>query len=210
MFEDIVTRLIAGQFVCQVSDPEGYQYLCSSELVNGRTRSNDIDLFLGRVGMKLSSTQSGAAYYVSYRDTEDKGRKAAKALFTEMKTNLRMLVDFFKLIMDATGNDFAVTPGQKVDLNKLTAIVSQNQSLIESLRKVSTQCRGVGGESDRSRMDKVAKKLKQDGYLAEMNKEQDIYLFTGKIEYFHDTLMFLMTHDEISEEDEEFNDKVSD
>ena len=208
MVEDIVTRLISGQFICQISDPAGYQYLTSQELVNGRSRAEDIDLFLGRLGMKLSTTQSGAAYYVSYRDTEDKGRKAAKALFSDLKNNLRLLVDFFKLVMDATGNDYAVTPGQKIDLNKLSSIVAQNQSLVEALRKVALQCKGVGGDTDRSRLDRVAKKLKLDGYLTELNKEQDIYQFTGKIEYFHDCLSFLSLHDGISEEDEAFNDKV--
>lgn len=209
MFEDIVTRLIGGHFICQVSDPAGYQFITNQELVNGRTRAEDIDLFLSRIGMKLSVTQSGAAYYVSYRDIEDKGRKSAKALFSDLKNNLRLLVEFFKLIMDATGNDYAVMPGQKIDLNKLSAIVSQNQSLVEALRKVALQCKGVGGDTDRSRLDRIVKKLKQDGYLSEINKEQDLYQFTGKIEYFNDAMMFLTLHDDISEEDEAFDDKVA-
>lgn len=208
MFEATVTRLMSGQFICQVSDPVGYEFLTRNDLHNGKTNSEDVNQFLSRVGMKLSTTQSGTAFYCSHLDIDDQGKKAAKALFAELKNNLRLLVDFFKLVMDTTGNDFSVNPGQKLDLNRLGAVISQNQNLVEALRKVALMCKGVGGDTDRGRLEKVVKKLKLDGYLIDVNKEQDIYQFTGKVEFFHDTLQFLMQHDQISEEDEAFNDKV--
>lgn len=208
MFEATVTRLMAGEFICQVSDPSGFEFLNKVEPVNGLTHREEVDAFLSRIGMRLSTTQSETTFFCSYLDVDDKGKRAARALFSELKNNLRLLVDFFKLVMDASGNDFSVNPGQKLDLNRMGATVSQNQNLVEALRKVAVMCKGVSGDTDRMRLEKVVKKLRQDGYLVEVNKEQDIYQFTGKIEFFHDTLQFLMQHDKISAEDEAFNDRA--
>lgn len=207
MFDDIVSRLLEGEFICEVSDPHGFSFLASTATRNGMTNADDVNQYLGRLKRKLSTTNSGTAYFSSRTDIDDRGKRAAKALFAEMKNNLRLLVDFFKLVMDYTGNDYAVRPGQIVDLNQMVAKISENQSLVEALRKVAIQCKGVGGDTDRVRAEKVIKKLRADGYLVETNKEADIYQFTGKIEFFHDVIDFLIQHDNIAEEDEHFNDK---
>jgi hypothetical protein len=210
MFDNVVTSLIAGKFICQVSDPAAYDFLYDETIRDGHTRADDVDQYLRRIGMKLSVTKSGGAYYISHMNVDDNGKKAAKLLFTNLKNNIRLVVDFFKLVMDATGKDYSVNPGEKIELNRLMGSISQNPSLLEALRKVANLGKTVAHDgTDRQRLEKVIKRMQAEGYLEEVNREQDIYQFTGKIEYMHDAMEFLMLHDQITEEDEAFDSKVA-
>lgn len=209
MFNQVTTKLISGQFICQVSAPEAFQYLTDPNVRNGKTCAEDIDQYLQRIGMRLSRTESGSAFYTTHSGVDDSGKKAAKQLFADVKNNLRFMVEFLKLVMDATGKDYAVNHGEKFNLSKLMGMISQNPSLIDALRKVANLGKAVSADgNDRSRLEKIVKKLRSDGYVEEMNQEQEIYQFTGKVEYLQDVMKFLAENDQITEEDKAFDNMV--
>lgn len=208
MFKEVVTALISGNFVCQVSNPAGFDFLSDTRERDGMTNAEDVDQYIRRIGMKLSVTKSEGAYYVSHMNVDEDGRKASKILFTDIKNNIRLIIEFFKLVMDSTGNDYSVNPGEKIHVNKMMGLISANPSLIEALRKVANISKSFSTDgTDRQRLDKIIKKFRQDGYLEEVSREQEIYQFTGKIEYSNDSIEFLMQNDNISEDDKEFDSK---
>lgn len=204
MFDIVTTKLLSGQFLCGVSTPEEYEYLARDTTTDGQTNAEEVNRFLSRMGFKLSCTPTGSAYFMSWNNDSEDGIKSARQNFSDIKNNHRFLVEFFKLVLDIEGSDHAATPGHTIDLNKMSGIISQNESLISALRNVSSMVKGLSSDTDRGRLDRIAKKMKQDGYLVEANKEQDLYRFTGKIEYLHAVIQFLVTHDNISEDDELF------
>lgn len=209
MFDVVTTKLLSGQFLCGVSTPDEYEYLARDTDNEGNTNAEEVNRFLSRMGFKLSTTPTGSAYFMSWNSGSEEGVKSARQNFAEIKNNHRFLVEFFKLVLDVEGNDYAATPGHTIDLNKMSGIISQNESLISALRNVSSMVKGLSSDTDRGRLDRIAKKMRQDGYLIEANKEQDLYQFTGKIEYLHAVTQFLVTHDNISEEDEQFQQQVN-
>lgn len=209
MFNQVVTKLISGEFICAVSTPAEFQYLTDPVVRDGKTHAEDVAQYVKRIGRKLSNTDSGSAYYCTYLDIDDSGKKAAKVLFAKIKNDQRFMIDFLKLVMDATGNDYSVHHGEKFNMSKLMGQISQNPSLIDALRKVANLGKAVSTDgNDRSRLEKIVTKLRNDGYVEEMNKEQEIYQFTGKVEFLDDISKFLIENDMTSDHDKAFDSMV--
>lgn len=199
MFNRIVTQLISGKFICKVSFHDGHNYLSDP------VKFKAVDDYLRQIDLRVGTTESGMAFYPAHADVDDQGKKAAKAIFADMKNNIRPLVSFLDMVMRTTRDDNAISPGEKLELNKMMNIIAQNPSLTEALRTVANQTKSIPIDgSDRKRLELILKKFKNDGYLEEVNKEEEIYRFTGKVDYAKEVNNFLMEHDQISEEDEAF------
>ena len=55
----------------------------------------------------------------------------------------------------------------------------------------------------RGTLERLLKKLRDEGYLVLANPEREIYEVTGKIEYLQEVVDFLMAHQSIPDELEE-------
>lgn len=200
MFNRIVTQLISGKFICKVSFHDGHTYLSDAD------NFAKVDTYLRQIDLRLAKTGSEMAFFVTHADLDDQGKKAAKALFLDLKNNLRPLISFLDLVMRTARDDNAISPGEKVETNKMMNIIAQNPSLTEALRMVANQTKSIAVDgSDRQRLERILKKFKNEGYLEEVNKEEEIFQFTGKVEYVQEVISFLMQHDQISQEDEAFD-----
>ena len=62
-------------------------------------------------------------------------------------------------------------------------------------RSATARCAGT--------LERLLKKLRDDGYLVLANPEREIYEVTGKIEYLQEVVDFLMAHQSIPDEVEE-------
>lgn len=58
----------------------------------------------------------------------------------------------------------------------------------------------------RGTLDRLLKRLRDDGYLVHANPEREIYAVTGKIEYLQEVVDFLMEYQSIPDEIEEESD----
>ncbi|MBD8615026.1 hypothetical protein IFT69_15100 [Pseudomonas putida] len=209
MFSQVVTKLISGQFICAVSHPEAFQYLTDPSVRGGMTHAEDVNQYVFRIGMKLSRTESGQAFFVTWVDIDDLGKKAAKKQFADAKNELRFYVDFLKLVMDSTGKSHSINHGEKFNMSQLMGLISQNPSLMEALRKVANIGKAVSSDgNDRSRLAKIVGKLRNDGIVEEMNKDQEIFQFTGKVEYLQDVVKFVTENDVINAQDQAFDNMV--
>ena len=56
MFERVVQSLLSGQFVCPVSDYEGFSFL--SEVGSHQA----VNAYLGKIGLHLAATRHGGAF----------------------------------------------------------------------------------------------------------------------------------------------------
>lgn len=200
MFNRIVKQLLAGDFICGVTFRDGFTYLADEE------NFRKVDDYLRKIDLRLSKTASEMAYFMTHADLDDQGKKSAKALFADIKHNIRPLVSFLDLVMRTERDDNAISPGETIEANKMMNLIAQNPSLTEALRNVANQTRSVATDgSDRQRLDRILKKFKSDGYLDEVNKDEEIYKFTGKVEFAQEIIIFLMQNDHISQEDEAYD-----
>jgi hypothetical protein len=200
-FARVATALMQGGFICQITDYEGHQFLANS------VKQGDVDQYLRRIDLRLTTTRDGGAFFAAHADIDIEGKKDAKKRFTEVKNVLRPMVSFLELVMRITGDDESVTAGQVLNLNQMMARISENPSLYLQLRQTTIDINTKDG-SDRERLNKIVKRFQNEGYLLLVNPESEIYMFTGRIEWLMEAIEYLMLHDEISEEDSEYDKRT--
>ncbi|MCV2224053.1 condensin complex protein MksE [Pseudomonas mercuritolerans] len=200
-FARVATALMQGGFICQITDYEGHQFLANT------VNQGDVDHYLRRIDLRLTTTRDDGAFFAAHADIDIEGKKDAKKRFTEVKNVLRPMVSFLELVMRITGDDESVAAGQVLNLNQMMARISENPSLYLQLRQTTIDINTKDG-SDRERLNKIVKRFQNEGYLLLINPESEIYMFTGRIEWLMEAIEYLMLHDEISEEDSEYDKRA--
>ncbi|WP_432668109.1 condensin complex protein MksE [Pseudomonas umsongensis] len=201
IFARVATALMGGGFICQITDYEGHQFLANS------AHHDDVDKYLRRIDLRLTTTRDGGAFFAAHADIDVEGKRDAKKRFTEVKNTLRPMVSFLELVMRITGDDDSIAAGQVLNLNQMMARISENPSLYLQLRQTTIDINTKDG-SDRERLNKIVKRFQNEGYLLLVNPESEIYMFTGRIEWLMEAIEYLMLHDEISEEDSEYEKRA--
>jgi hypothetical protein len=198
MFEQTVTLLLSGEFICNVRYPDAWRFL------EDESQRKDVDAYLGRLGRRLASTRQGGAWFAAYQQIGADERKAMRETFADIKHNLRLLVGFFVHVMQALRQDQFLAPGSIIEANRLMAAIDDNPNLRGELQTLAGLGKGpVGDGTLRGTLDRLLKKLRDDGYLTLANPEREIYEVTGKIEYLQEVVDFLMAHQSIPDEVEE-------
>jgi hypothetical protein len=196
MFESVVQSLLAGDFICPVSNHEGYFFL------NEQDNQNTINDYLGKIGLHLAKTRHGGAFFAAHNVTGKPENRAAKEVFTDIKQNLRPLVSFLDMVMRVMQSDDFLAVGTVIEVNKLMGAIDANPSFRNDLQSLANQIK-IQADTDRNRLEKVLKNFRDKGYLILSNPEREIYQITGKIEYIQEVIEFLMEHDAIRDEEEE-------
>jgi hypothetical protein len=196
MFEQIVQALLAGDFVCLVSNHEGFAFL---EDESNKYAVND---YLGKIGLRLGKTRHGGAYFAAHNVVGGHERKAAKDVFTDIKQTLRPLVSFLDMVMRAMQSDELLAVGTSIEVNKLMGAIDANPSFRNDLQTLAIQLKIQADGTDRTRLEKVLKSFREKGYLLLSNPEREIYQITGKIEFIQEAIEFLMEHDCIRDEED--------
>jgi hypothetical protein len=201
MFEPTLTLLLAGEFICNVRYQDAWRFL------EDEARRDEVDAFLVKLGRRLARTRQGGAWFAAYQQIGAEERRAIRDGFAEIKHNLRLLVGFFVHVMQALRQDQFLAPGSLVEANRLMATIDQNPSLRSELQALAGLGRGPTGDGTlRGTLDRLLRKLRDEGYLGLANPEREIYAVTGKIEYLQEVVDFLMAHQAIPDELEEETD----
>ncbi|WP_034619860.1 hypothetical protein [Chitinibacter tainanensis] len=195
MFEQSMSLLLSGEFICEVRYPDAFRYLASD------ANQKDANAYLTRIGRTLASTELGGAWFASYAYMGDEERKVIKSEFTKLWQRTRFLVDFFGKAMRASNKEDYYSRGDKIEFHALMAAVDGNPGLRAEFQALG---RLTGGSSSdgklRSLLANFFKELVSDGYLIVANSEREIYQVTGKIEYLIEVVQFLMTTHNISDD----------
>ncbi len=198
MFEQTVTLLLSGEFICNVRYPDAWRFLADE------AQRKDVDAFLGRLDRRLASTRQGGAWFAAYQQIGGDERRVMREIFADIKHNLRLLVGFFVHVMQAMRQDQFLAPGSIIEANRLMAAIDENPNLRGELQALAGLGKGpVGDGTLRGNLERLLKKLRDDGYLVLANPEREIYEVTGKIEYLQEVVDFLMAHQSIPDEVEE-------
>ncbi|NCA72497.1 MAG: hypothetical protein EOM91_21040 [Sphingobacteriia bacterium] len=201
MFEQTLTLLLAGEFICNVRYQDAWRFL------EDDGQRDEVDAFLGKLGRRLARTRQGGAWFAAYQKIGPAERKAMRDGFAEIKHNLRLLVGFFVHLMQTMRQDQFLAPGSLIEANRMMGAIDQNPNLRSELQARAGLGRGPTGDgTHRGTLDRLLKKLRDEGYLVLANPEREIYAVTGKIEYLQEVVDFLMAHQSIPDELEEESD----
>jgi hypothetical protein len=198
MFEAVVIKLLEGTFICRTAWPDLFFYL-EDEAVRSR-----VDAYLGQIGRSLASTAHAEAYYAAYRAIGPEERTEIRALFREIKNELRPLLGFLNLIMQAQESDRTLVAGDVISFPKTLLSISESPHLSELLRGFSTQGKefGSGDASPHKSLERLLQQMEKRGYLV-ADRQADRYQMTGKIDYFYEVADFLAENEHALREAQE-------
>ena len=199
MFELVTTRLLEGAFVCETTTPEAFRWLSTD------SARQEVSTFLERLGRRLAMTPNGQAYYVTWKRTSTAERQEIKRVFASIKQTIRPLVQFLTLCMEVEKKDSSPVPGDRLEYTMLLSAATQNPHLAEMLREFGSLSKDfvVSDASPKSMLDKVILQMERWGYLIQISREQLLYRFTGKLDYYYQVIDFLMENEGITEPAEE-------
>ncbi|MBU2977375.1 hypothetical protein [Alteromonas sp. C1M14] len=182
----VLSALLKGRFVCQVSDEEGWRFLKSRE------NADKLEPHLNVLNRTLASTGEGEVFFAAYLTIGDEERKALTQQFQETASALVPLVEWLLLVQQASESDLPVTLGNALRLNELQGVIEDTPAYAEQLEKISryrlfnSTSMNLDGQ-----LKQVFKRLTDMGYLIKPNNEKQIYLVTGKVEHLYEMIKFV-------------------
>jgi len=195
LFEQAMSLLLSGEFVCPVRYPDAYSYLSEEE------HRRDADAYLARIGRKLARTDLGGAWYMAYERIGQEEKQAVRNEFSRIKQDIRFIVDFFVKAMRATGQEAFYSRADKIEVHTLMAAIDNNPGMRAEFQSLAALGRGTASDGKlKSILDRHLRLLTNEGYLVVANAEREIYQVTGKIEYLNEVVQFLMSADHITED----------
>lgn len=190
MFEQIIHSLLAGQFICQFRHPGLYEFL---QDVDERSR---VEQWVEAIGYRLSRLGEQGAFFLSYTNVDADRRAGIRKQFRDIKSEQWPRMQFLMTAQHALANDLLLTPGSLIELPNLVDRISNSPKLTDDFRAVLPYL--IGARVSPSLHDNLKRTLDgmcSDGYLAVRNAEREIYMVTGKIDYLHQVIEFLLDHE---------------
>lgn len=192
MFNQLLKRLLQGEFICEVSDDAGFRYL------QDPGNAEQVDAFLTRLDYRLSRTQNNLAFYAAYRTIDGSARKDISKIFQQFHTELRPMVEWLDMMMSCMNQDTALSPGDTLSFSKLLQVIEQNQALADRLQAFAKfKDFTSSDDSVKGRLEKLLSTLQKWGYLILANRDTLIYQVTGKLDYFYQAIQFIQEHEQI-------------
>jgi hypothetical protein len=190
MFEQIIHGLLAGQFICVFRHPALYEFLQDAEQ---RVR---VTQWVEAIGYRLSRLGEQGAYFLSFGGIDADRRAGIRKQFKDIKSEQWPRMQFLMTAQHALENDLLLTPGSLIELPNLVDRISNNPKLTDDFRTVLPYL--IGARVSTSLHDNLKRTLDgmcSDGYLMVRNVEREIYMVTGKIDYLHQVIEFLLDHE---------------
>lgn len=180
--------LAKGEFVCPVRYEEEYEALESPE---GQHKAQ---AWLQTIGYRLARLHDEGAFFMAYDEsptTETRNR-----IRDEMKTvrnRLEPYIGFMETLRQAQGRDPQLHANDVIWLTEICEAV-RNSSLLE--RRLAdipelTDARVTDGSATVHRVQRMIKRLEDDGYLKLTNEVGKGYTFTGKVDYLYQLIAFI-------------------
>ncbi|MCX7087656.1 MAG: hypothetical protein NTV00_06320 [Methylococcales bacterium] len=202
MFNQLLKRLLQGEFICEVSDDAGFRYLQEAE------RARDVDAFLTRLDYRLSRTQNQMAFYAGYRTIDKAARSDIAKVFQQFRVELQPVVEWLDMMMSCLNQDAALSPGDTLSFSRVLQVIEVNQAQADRLQAFAKfKDFTSSDDSVKGRLEKLLNTLQKWGYLRLANKDTLIYQVTGKLDYFYQALQFIQEHEQIPIEQGE-NDAI--
>lgn len=185
MFEPCINRLLSGGVLCDVTAPD------LSGWLRNPTHLADANAFLRRIGRSIETPLEGI-YYLAYGPDVPNPKAQVVRLQRELIGDLRPMLQFIRLILDANKTDIPLVMGDILEVNSLLAVIDGNDALRQELREIAARVGGRHDSTDRGLFTAVVRHLSTGGYLQLVNADREVYQVTGKVRVLYDMADFLM------------------
>lgn len=182
----VLSKLLEGQFICQVSDEEGWRYLKS------RDNAAKVEPHLNILNRTLATTGECEVFFAAYLTLGEPERKVLLQQFQETTSGLVPLVEWLLLVQQASESDRPLVMGNAIRMNEVQTVIEDTPAYAEQLEKIS-RYRLFGSTSVNvdGQLKQVFKRLTDLGYLIKPNPDKQIYIATGKVEHLYEVIRFI-------------------
>ncbi len=189
----VLEALLAGQFICQVTDEDSYRFLQSS------ANREQVESHLAILNRKLTSAADDQVYFAAYEGIGEGERAALSKQFEDVSNHLLPLIEWLLLVQESLNKDLSLSQGMNIRLNELQTVIEDTPAYAEQLNKISRYAMfgSKAAELD-AQLKLIFKRLVELGYLIKPNQDKQIYTVTGKIDYLFDVLKFIDETEQLS------------
>ncbi|GGK29486.1 hypothetical protein [Aliivibrio fischeri] len=192
----VLESLLSGCFICPATDREAYK-----TLKEDRT-CREINQALTLMGRELQCTSRTSAYYVTYKSIDDHNRRQVTALMGNVHGIIRPLIKFVATVSEAAQVEAVMVGGDELSVPVLSAQIQSSPSLMEkldSIYRLPKVSRKKVRDSATDKLNVVVEFLVKEGVAHLVNKERQLYVMTGKLDFIYEVLDFIDTHEKIVE-----------
>ncbi|MCK5191338.1 MAG: hypothetical protein KAR12_14930, partial [Methylococcales bacterium] len=130
-------------------------------------------------------------YYSAYTSADD-NRAQIKEAFSEIRSQLRPVVEWMDMIMTAMGQDMPIRARDEIRLHRLLNMIEHEPSLYEQMNRLTQSGLFKTNKTDiTDQLSWILQKLEQTAYLVKPNPHGALYIVTGKMNYLHQIIAFL-------------------
>ena len=193
----LLERLLAGDFICAVSDEAAFRHL-QEEATRER-----IDAYLRPLNRRLASNADGSVLFLAWRALDEGAREQLSRQLAETVGSLLPLLEWLQLVQEALGRDGLAAPGDVLKPADFSSRCEDNQGLRERLERLATDP-FFGSQSDQldAQLKQVFKRLREHGYLVQPHADRQYYVVTGKIDYLIDLVRFIRDEENLPVDDQ--------
>ncbi len=199
IFEKTAQNLIEGNMICSVTLADCYKYLSVDE------NFYKVSSFFDQMGRTLKNTENKNAYYLAYKDIDKENRSKIVSVFSKARKQFQPIIYFIYEIMNIKSQDYALSVGDSISLSYVEKKVEQRHDLknrITELYKLVSSSSNAKRDTIRSKIEFIFKYMEREGIVYQTNKEESIYLITGKIELIYELLAYINENEKIVSESE--------
>lgn len=191
MFERVIFQLLEGVFICRVSHPDTFDFLCEEDNLRS------VEDFFAKIGRRVARTSKQSGFYLVFAAYGERERGAIRSNYSDIKNNLIPVISFFNLVIRTTRQEDILMYGSAIEADTLIGKIDQDISLRNELQSLGLRFKALSSDTTQRRLlDNIFKRLVNDGYLKLANPERAIYQVTSKIEYLLEVIKFIHETDE--------------
>lgn len=182
----LIEALLSGAFVCDISNETFFR-----QLQDEGTRQA-IDDYLKPLNRRVVFNASGSAAWLGWSHVTPPLRDALAVHLGEVYRSLLPLLEWLLLVQEAGGSDGVLAPGDILRQSVLVQRCEDNPGLRERLQRIAADRFFNSASDDLGRqVQQIFRRLLDNGYVVQPNREQQIFRATGKIDYLIDLVRFI-------------------
>ncbi|MBU2071529.1 MAG: hypothetical protein KKE08_13410 [Gammaproteobacteria bacterium] len=192
----LLERLLAGDFICQVSDEDAFRHLSNEQT------QQEINHYLRPLNRRLVANDDNSVFFLGYHELTKDAREQLSSQFALTVQSLLPLLEWLQLVQETLGRDSALTAGDTIKLQEFVLRTEDNQSLRQRLNQLASD-RFFNSQSEQldNQIKLIFRRLKEHGYLLQPHHDRQYYIVTGKIDYLIDVIRFIRDEEHLPVDD---------
>jgi len=192
MFKQTVQQLLTGAVICETAFADEYVFLKAQE------NQQRVEDFLSNLDRQLTYFEAADAFYCTFESVNQDNTGELTALFTEIRSMFRPLVEFLELVLSASQTDLPLHAKSIVNINELFDPFEHDQTLREQLDHLtSIRPFKTNKLESREQLVFVFQKLEELGYLVRKNAGSSRYFATARFDLIYLLIEFLNDSEQI-------------